>query len=51
MRVDVWSDISCPWCFVGTRRLQQALEGMTAEVVFHPFLLRPDLGPEGDNVQ
>ncbi|HMJ13949.1 MAG TPA: DsbA family oxidoreductase, partial [Polyangiaceae bacterium] len=25
LRVDVWSDIACPWCFVGKRRLEQAL--------------------------
>ena len=26
MRVDVWSDIACPWCWVGKRRLEGVLE-------------------------
>ncbi len=50
MKVDVWSDISCPWCFVGTRRLQQAFDGQDVEVTFHPFMLRPDASAAGENV-
>jgi predicted DsbA family dithiol-disulfide isomerase len=46
-RLDVWSDIACPWCFIGKRRLDAALsqlpEGDRPEVVFHAFELRPDL--------
>ena len=26
MRIDVWADLVCPWCFIGKRRLQRALE-------------------------
>jgi predicted DsbA family dithiol-disulfide isomerase len=25
LRIDVWSDIACPWCYVGKRRLEAAL--------------------------
>jgi len=50
LRVDVISDVVCPWCLIGTVRLEQALAqaGMTdAEVRFHPFLLDPTTPPEG----
>ena len=52
--VDVVSDIVCPWCFIGKRKLEQALgelaradpsRGVT--VRWHPFQLNPDLPPEG----
>ena len=45
LRVDVWSDIACPWCFVGKRRLEAALEqfehGDEVDVVWHAFELDP----------
>lgn len=50
MRIDVFSDVVCPWCFVGKRRLEQALAqaGLSdAEVHWHAFQLNPDLPPEG----
>ena len=50
MRIDVFSDVVCPWCFVGKRRLEQALTqaGLAdAEVHWHAFQLNPDLPPEG----
>ena len=50
MRIDVFSDVVCPWCFVGKRRLEQALveSGLAdAEVHWHAFQLNPDLPPEG----
>lgn len=46
MRIDVWSDIACPWCHVGKRRFESALAGFAhrdaVEVVWHSFLLDPD---------
>ncbi len=46
-RLDVWSDIACPWCFIGKRRLDKALAQLPEEarpdVHFHAFELRPDL--------
>lgn len=50
MRIDVFSDVVCPWCFVGKHRLDAALAaaGMTdAEVHWHAFQLNPDLPPGG----
>ncbi|MFI4967761.1 MAG: DsbA family oxidoreductase [Gammaproteobacteria bacterium] len=50
MRIDVFSDVVCPWCFVGKRRLEQALAAAKitdAEVHWHAFQLNPDLPPQG----
>lgn len=45
MRIDIWSDIACPWCYIGKRRLEGALEGFAhrdeVEVVWHSFELDP----------
>jgi predicted DsbA family dithiol-disulfide isomerase len=45
MRIDVWSDIACPWCYIGKRRLESALgsfeHGDDVEVVWHSFELDP----------
>lgn len=51
MRIDVWSDVVCPWCWIGKRRLERALELLGAdappvELRWHPFLLDPDAGTE-----
>ena len=50
MRIDVFSDVVCPWCFVGKRRLDAALTAVglaDAEVHWHAFQLNPDLPPGG----
>ncbi|WP_137191576.1 DsbA family oxidoreductase [Stenotrophomonas rhizophila] len=49
MKIDIWSDVVCPWCWIGKHRFQQgvALLGDDApdiEVHWHPFLLDPDAG-------
>ena len=45
LRVDVWSDIACPWCYVGKRRLEAALEKFphrdAVEVVWRAYELDP----------
>jgi predicted DsbA family dithiol-disulfide isomerase len=45
LRVDVWSDIACPWCYVGKRRLESALAKFEhrddVEVVWRAFELDP----------
>lgn len=45
LRIDIWSDIACPWCYVGKRRLEAALRQFPArdavEVVWHAFELDP----------
>jgi predicted DsbA family dithiol-disulfide isomerase len=48
--IDIVSDVICPWCFVGKRRLDTALaslEGISAEVRWHPFLLDGSIPKEG----
>ncbi len=46
LRVDVWSDIACPWCYVGKRRLEAALaqfaERDHVHVEWHSFELNPE---------
>ena len=48
LTVDVVSDIVCPWCYIGKRRLEAALteRGTAATVRWHPFQLNPEL-PRG----
>jgi predicted DsbA family dithiol-disulfide isomerase len=45
LRIDVWSDLVCPWCAIGNRRLERALERFPhrdrVEVVWHSFELDP----------
>lgn len=52
LRVDVWSDIACPWCYVGKRRLEAALERFShreeTEVVWRAFELDPSAPRERD---
>jgi predicted DsbA family dithiol-disulfide isomerase len=48
--VDVWSDLVCPWCYIGKRRLAGALEQEpegSVEVRWHAFQLQPDVPLEG----
>ena len=50
MRVDIWSDVVCPWCYLGTRRFEEAvarLEGSELEVVHRAFELDPNVPAEG----
>jgi predicted DsbA family dithiol-disulfide isomerase len=46
MRVDIWSDVVCPWCYVGKARFEKALAGFEhrdeVEVVYHSFELDPE---------
>jgi predicted DsbA family dithiol-disulfide isomerase len=49
MRVDIWSDIVCPFCYIGKRRFEQGLSQFghrdEVEVVYHAFELDPSLPP------
>lgn len=53
MRVEIWSDVVCPWCYVGTRRFEDAVErfradgGGDVEVVHRAFELDPSVPAEG----
>jgi predicted DsbA family dithiol-disulfide isomerase len=54
LAIDVFSDVVCPWCYIGTTRLEQALAGMAgeleAEVCYHPFFLDPAAPATGISV-
>ena len=54
LRIDFVSDISCPWCVIGLKSLEQALANVgdvaTAELHFHPFELNPQMAPEGEDI-
>src|SRR5258708_9556207 len=48
--IDVVSDVVCPWCFIGKRRLEKALSlkpNIPVEVRFHPYFLNPWVPREG----
>lgn len=50
MRIDVYSDIACPWCFVGERRLRRALSShpdVKVDWHWHAFQLQPQMPPRG----
>jgi predicted DsbA family dithiol-disulfide isomerase len=55
MQVEVWSDVVCPWCFIGKRRFETAVAelGHPVEVVWRSYELDPDAPPvrEGSYVQ
>lgn len=54
LTVDIVSDVVCPFCFIGKRRVEAALEaeGITdAVVTFHPFLLDPSTPVEGEDLR
>jgi len=41
MRIEIWSDIACPWCYIGKRRFETALDGFAhrdeVEVIWRSF--------------
>jgi predicted DsbA family dithiol-disulfide isomerase len=50
IKVDIWSDVACPWCYIGKRKLENAISAFSAEgsqtpiqVEYHSFLLNPDM--------
>lgn len=55
LRIDIVSDVVCPWCIIGFKRLEQALSSLehsiSADIHWHPFELNPAMGPEGQNLR
>jgi predicted DsbA family dithiol-disulfide isomerase len=50
MLIEVFADFSCPWCFIGRRRLERARQlrpTLDIEVVWQPFQLNPELPAQG----
>ena len=54
LKIDFVSDVSCPWCVIGLRSLEQALDRIgdsaTTEIHFQPFELNPGMAPEGQDI-
>ena len=51
IQVDIISDVVCPWCFIGYRQLEKALElaGLEGDIRWHPYELNPKMAPEGED--
>ena len=54
MKIDFVSDVSCPWCIIGLRGLEEALartsDVVNAQITFQPFELNPAMPAEGQNI-
>ena len=53
LRIDIVSDVVCPWCIIGYKQVERALtlleQPVEAEFHWHPFELNPDMPPEGED--
>jgi predicted DsbA family dithiol-disulfide isomerase len=51
IKIDIASDVVCPWCYIGKRRLEKAIDTLKDkfdfELEYHPFELNPDMPQEG----
>lgn len=54
LKIDFVSDVSCPWCVIGLRSLEQALiraaDAVSANIHFQPFELNPQMPREGQDI-
>lgn len=54
IKIDFVSDVVCPWCAIGLKSLEKALENLgddiAVELHFQPFELNPQMAPEGEDV-
>ena len=52
--IDIWSDVMCPWCVIGYKALERALDTLAGEIAaqvrWRPFELNPDMPPEGEDM-
>ena len=57
MQVEIWSDVVCPWCYIGKRRFEAAIDkfeatsGEKVTVQYRPFMLDPTAPPVGKPVR
>lgn len=55
MKIEIWSDIACPWCYIGKRRFETALEGFAhkddVDVEWRSFQLDPTLPDQYDGTE
>jgi predicted DsbA family dithiol-disulfide isomerase len=51
IKIDIISDVVCPWCYIGKRRLEKAIDQLSDqynfELEYHPFELNPNAPVEG----
>jgi predicted DsbA family dithiol-disulfide isomerase len=49
MTIEIWSDVACPWCYIGKRRFEKALSSFShsddVQVIWRSFQLEPDAPP------
>jgi predicted DsbA family dithiol-disulfide isomerase len=49
IRVEIWSDVVCPWCYIGKRRFERAVEELAGEIeldiAYRPYQLDPTASP------
>lgn len=54
LKIDFVSDVSCPWCIIGLKALEQAAlqaqDAVRIDLHFQPFELNPHMGPEGQDI-
>lgn len=54
LKIDIVSDVVCPWCTIGYKRLEKAISELgienNVEIEWQPFELNPAMPPEGQNV-
>lgn len=54
IKIDIVSDVVCPWCIIGYKRLEKAIEELgvadKVEIQWQPFELNPDIAIEGENI-
>jgi predicted DsbA family dithiol-disulfide isomerase len=54
IKIDFVSDVSCPWCVIGLKSLETALESLKGEVAvdlhFQPFELNPQMSADGQDI-
>lgn len=55
IKIDIISDVVCPWCIIGYRNLEQAISELgiqdRVEIEWQPFELNPDMPPEGEDLR
>lgn len=52
IRIDIISDVVCPWCIIGFKQLEkaQAATGLPVVIYWHPFELNPEMPEDGQNL-
>lgn len=54
LKIDLYTEISCPWCIIGQHRLDKVLAerfpGLAVDIEHHPVILMPDCPPEGARI-